>query len=385
MMKKIYTILYMLGILLTGMSTIVSCEDKGEQGLSDLSLLQVDGDTLRFIVEGGEAKLNVRTLLTWTATSAEADWCIVKRIGSLLSVSAQTNIGDKRATVVQIEAGGLVRKVIVEQAGVIPGQALQLTKDKLELTCMEQGVVGVKALQAWNIEIPDADTTWCVVKKNPMGGMMITFRGNEEHRTEIAVVSGNERKTVEINQKRYPFTYQVGELYQDDNGEFSGIIFYREGNRIGVISLDEGYTTFMVPGDPDLKKIFGFTTSSAAIKLVKNEYPQDWHSRFPALAWADDLNARYKTTGWYLFHSSDGLLFYHSYPQIRDAAALMKLWGGVAFNDENNWLMTVRERVEEGVFKYQIVTIMGNVQGGVGARGREEKVSCRGVKYVELP
>lgn len=211
-MKKIYIILYMFGILMTGMSTIVSCEDKGEQGLTDLSLLQVDSDTLRFIVDGGEAKLNVRTLLTWTATSAEADWCIVKRIGSLLSVSAQTNIGDKRATVVQIEAGGLVKEVIVEQAGVIPGQALQLTKDKLELTCMEQGVVGVKALQAWNIEIPGADTTWCVVKKNPMGGMMITFRGNEEHRTEIAVVSGNERKTVEIIQKKYPFTYQIGEL-----------------------------------------------------------------------------------------------------------------------------------------------------------------------------
>ena len=391
-MKKNYSIFYLLCLLFTSMLTVISCNDKEDVEINDPSLLQVDSDTLRFIVEGGEAKLSVRTLLTWNATSDQDDWCKVKRTGSLLSVSAQTNTGDERATTVKVEAGGIIREIVVVQAGVIPGQALQLTKDRLELTCMEQGVVGVKALLPWNIKIPETDTSWCRVTKNPMGGIMITLRGNEEHHTEITVVSGEESKTFEVTQNKYTFTYEVGELYQDDNGEFSGIIFSREDKRIGIISLLEGYTTFMVPGDPDIQKLFNFTTSQEAIELIKHDYPDDWHSRFPVLAWADDLNTRYRTTGWYLLHTSDNSAISGAYDRIREQNTLIELWGGTVFpprfteggGDLHTFLMTVREAKEDDVFSYQVVSLIGD-KGAVGGRGRDVKVCCRAVKYVDLP
>lgn len=394
-MKKNYTIFYLLLILFTGLTTFVSCEDKDDSVTGDLSLLQVNPDTLRFVVEGGEAKLSIWTLFTWFANSEQEEWCKVKRTGSLLSVTVQTNTGDKRMTTVQVKAGELVRKVVVMQEGMIPGQTLRLTRDRLELTCMEQGVVGVKALLPWDIEMPEADKSWCKVTKNPMGGIMVTLRGNEEHHTEITVVSGEERKTFEVTQKKYNFTYQVGELYQDENGEFSGIIFYRENNRIGIISLLEGYTTFMVPGDPDIKKYFGFATSEHALNLVKRDYPDDWHSRFPMLAWADDLNTRYHTSGWYLLNTSDGALIGETYDQLREQNTLVELWGGEIFpirfmdggGELHTFLMTIREEKDEntGFCFYHTACILGSRGGGVGARKRDVKVSCRAVKYVNLP
>ena len=91
-------------------------------------------------------------------------------------------------------------------------------------------------------------------------------------------------------------------------------------------------------------------------------------------------------------HTTDNPAIAQAYDQIREQNTLVQLWGGAVFpptigqgGDElHTFMVTVREQLINGVFSYQVASVLG-YRGGVGGRGREEKVCCRAVKYVELP
>lgn len=388
-MKNRYGLSAGVLIVFLGVVSMVSCEKKTQEPrmITDRLLLDTDVDTLSFVDAGGEKRVSIYTTLSWEVEAGDDSWCIAKRTGSLLSVTAETNWGQERTVVVKVKAGRVYKDIMIRQGGIPAGTELEVSTDKIDDNCLKQTAIKIRAVSDWEIEIPMQDTVWCKILRNRKAGIMVSFRGNEERQTEIAIVTPDTRKTISVIQRKYNFTYQKGELYQEENGEFSGIIFQNDGRKLGIISLSEYSGSFMPAGDPDLGRLFGFTTSSGALQTVKGEFPDTWKVKFPAMAWADALNARYETSGWVLVNTDDQRAIHKAYyNSLQTQNGIISQWGGAPFiGGSRELMMTVRERkYADEDYPIQIMLSV-NSESGLSAAGRLAKVYSRAVKYVDVP
>ena len=230
--------------------------------------LELSTSSLTFAREASEQTLTVQTNRedSWMATSPkEGEWLTLKQEGLTLRVIAKANTtAETRSTVIIVSAGGLQRKVLLQQRAGDPILNLSQTSVSLPVKGGRQTITYTSNAEDLKVEVPASATSWLSVTENVRGSFTLVAQPNTDPASRSAQLSLTIGSVV-----------REMEVIQEGTSPFILPLLSFPARLYSVMSYEQGrghYVLEAQPGDEDRPTIMRFITQSEAIPFVQYEF-----------------------------------------------------------------------------------------------------------------